>query len=432
MAAKEATKLAAANGAQPSSDVPKKPPTQPKKKRPVDDNQRKLIEAGIQPKKTKRASPLADADAGGLTMSADDVGGSNAVSVVDAVSVPSSTTMSQPPPADQEPRKKRAGKELAVGTYKLEVEYPVKGGVFNDAVDGHDVLAQAVLAEDRAYLKMLSPVRIYDGGMDLIIQGALMLMESHMRQEQKIARLKEAEKKAASVEEAMACLDRLREEVKALQKGVDEADVAYRQVAADRDDALRARDEALRSRDDALLRSEDAVKAQADTERAAEKAVDGAIEKFLPEGWKAEDRRPWCYEVVADRLEDWAQNCPASQEYFAREMSVYHDMGQQRMQRLIYRRLHRSFKKLKLTQKWANKNLKLPRLMKDPEAEVKLPPSERQDLILSSSIGEPDWSDDDDALADTAVSSAAGASGDVRAEEGTEVAFEQAVGGVAC
>ncbi|CAH9072135.1 unnamed protein product [Cuscuta europaea] len=106
-------------------------------------------------------------------------------------------------------------------------------------------------------------------------------------------------------------------------------------------------------------------------------------------------------------------------------MAVYYDMGQQRMQRLIYRRLHRAFKKLKFTQKWAKKNLKLPRLMKDPEAEAKLPPFERQDPILSSSIGEPDWSDDD-ALADTAVSSAAEASGNARPEEGNEVASGQA------
>ncbi|CAH9081046.1 unnamed protein product [Cuscuta europaea] len=93
----------------------------------------------------------------------------------------------QPPPVGQEPRRQRAGKELAVGTYKLEVEYPVKGGVFNDAVDGHDVLAQAIPVEDRAYLKKLGPIRIYDGGMDLIVQGVLMLMESHKRQEQEIA-----------------------------------------------------------------------------------------------------------------------------------------------------------------------------------------------------------------------------------------------------
>ncbi|CAH9088548.1 unnamed protein product [Cuscuta europaea] len=292
MAAKEAAKMATAGGAQPSSDAAKKPPMQPKKKRHADDGQKKLTEAGMQSKKPRRASPLTDTSASGMTVPDDDAGGSNAIAVVDAVSVPSSTALTQPPSVGQEPRKQRAGKKLAGGTYKLEIEYPVKGGVFNDAVDGHDVLAQVVPVEDRAYLKKLGPVKIYDSGMDLIIQGALMLMESHKRQEQEIARLREAEKKAASAEEAMGCLDRLREEVKALQKGVDEVDVAYRQVAADRDDALRVSDEALRSRDEALLRVEDAARAQADSERAAEKAVDGAIERFLAEGWKADDRRP--------------------------------------------------------------------------------------------------------------------------------------------
>ncbi|CAH9107712.1 unnamed protein product, partial [Cuscuta europaea] len=178
MAAKEAAKKAAASSAQPSSDAAKKPPTQSKKKRPTDDGQKKLTEAGMQSKKPKRASPLADTGAGGLAILDDDVGGSNAIAVVDVVSVPSSAVLSQPPPISQEPRKQRAGKELAGGTYKLEIEYPVKGGIFNDAVDGHDVLDQAVPVEDRAYLKKLGPVRIYDGGMDLIVQGALMLMES--------------------------------------------------------------------------------------------------------------------------------------------------------------------------------------------------------------------------------------------------------------
>ncbi|CAH9112162.1 unnamed protein product [Cuscuta europaea] len=109
-------------------------------------------------------------------------------------------------------------------------------------------------------------------------------------------------------------------------------------------------------------------------------------------------------------------------------MSVYYDMGQQRMQRLIYQRLHRAFKKLKLTQKWAKKNLKLPRVMKNPKAEAKLPPSERQDPILSSSIGEPDWSDDD-ALADTAVSAVAEASADVGTEEAPRLLLSKPMGG---
>ncbi|CAH9108419.1 unnamed protein product [Cuscuta europaea] len=211
MAAKEATRLAATGEAQLSSGVPMKPPTQPKKKRPVDDGQKRLTKAGMQPsKKSMRASPSTEGDAGASTVPAEDVGGSNAVVVVDMVSAPSSTAMSQPPPIVQDSRKKRAEKELAVRNNKLKAEYPVKGGVFNDAVDGHDVLAQAVPIEDRAYLKKLGPVRIYDGGMDFVVQvrslyftisfflvimsvciiltlyflqGALMLKESHEKQQ---------------------------------------------------------------------------------------------------------------------------------------------------------------------------------------------------------------------------------------------------------
>ncbi|CAH9076229.1 unnamed protein product, partial [Cuscuta europaea] len=118
---------------------------------------------------------------------------------------------------------KRAGKEIAAATYQKMVEYPVGGGVFDDGVLGHDVLAQAMPAKDRAYLKRLGDVKVYEGGMDLIVQGAFMLMESHKRQQREIARLKELEQKAASADEAVACLDRLREDAKALQKRADEA-----------------------------------------------------------------------------------------------------------------------------------------------------------------------------------------------------------------
>ncbi|CAH9082825.1 unnamed protein product [Cuscuta europaea] len=302
---------------------------------------------------------------------------------------PSSTAVSQPPPVVQDSRKKQSGKELVR-----------KGGVFNEVVEGHDVISQAVLIEDRTYLDKLENVRIYDGGMDLIVQGAFMLMESHKRQQQEIARLKEAEQKAASAEEAMNCLERLRGEVEALKKRADEADAAYCQVAADRDDALTKLAGEKEAREADRLRADEAEKAKAE----AEKAADAAIEKFLADGWKAGEHRPWCYELVAARLEDWGQNSLAGQEYFEREMSVYYDMGQQRMQRLIYQRLHRRFTELKLMKKFAAK-LKLPPKMKDPEAEVNLPAEERQSPILSSDIGEEDWGDDD-IFVDTASSQA--------------------------
>ncbi|CAH9089401.1 unnamed protein product, partial [Cuscuta europaea] len=90
-------------------------------------------------------------------------------------------------------RKKGSDRELVKGTYKLEVEYPVKGGLFNEIVDGHEVISQAIPDEDRAYLKKLGHVKMYDGGMDHIVQGAFMLMESNRRQQKEIARLKQFE-----------------------------------------------------------------------------------------------------------------------------------------------------------------------------------------------------------------------------------------------
>ncbi|CAH9070923.1 unnamed protein product, partial [Cuscuta europaea] len=67
-------------------------------------------------------------------------------------------------------------------------------------------------AKDRAHLKKLEDPKIYEGGMDLLVQSAFMLMESHKRQYWEIVRLQALEQKAASADEAVACLDRLRED----------------------------------------------------------------------------------------------------------------------------------------------------------------------------------------------------------------------------
>ncbi|CAH9082828.1 unnamed protein product, partial [Cuscuta europaea] len=80
-AAKDAAKLATETGAQPSAAQPSKPSTRPKKKWQADDGQKKLTEAGMQSaKKSNRASPLADADAGAMTVPAGD---STAAALVD-------------------------------------------------------------------------------------------------------------------------------------------------------------------------------------------------------------------------------------------------------------------------------------------------------------------------------------------------------------
>ncbi|CAH9115281.1 unnamed protein product [Cuscuta europaea] len=208
--AAEAARRAAAGGSGATADAAPKPAPS-KKKRPATDGQKKLTEAGVSvSKKTKRApSPSPATEAGTLAVPIVDDGGP----VVDLTVADDAAPAL---PLVQEPRTKRAGKEIAGATYQKVVEYPVGGGVFNDLVPGHVVLAQAMPAKDRAYLKKLGEEKIYEGGMDLFVQSAFMLMESHKRQYWEIARLKGLEQKAASADEAVACLDRLREDAKAL------------------------------------------------------------------------------------------------------------------------------------------------------------------------------------------------------------------------
>ncbi|CAH9115540.1 unnamed protein product [Cuscuta europaea] len=169
LAAKEAAAKAAA-----SSDATKRPPPQPKKKRSAKETQRKLTEAGMQSaKRSKKASSFATADeAGVLTVPIVDEGGSSAAAALVDLGSGLTRGESQTLPLAEDSRPKRAGKE---------VEYPKDGGVFNDGVDGHTVLSQAIPAKDRVYLDKLGDVKIYDGGMDLVVQGAFMLMESHKR-----------------------------------------------------------------------------------------------------------------------------------------------------------------------------------------------------------------------------------------------------------
>ncbi|CAH9074664.1 unnamed protein product [Cuscuta europaea] len=273
-AAEAARRATAEGGGATAGAAPK--PAQSKKKRPPTDGQKKLTEAGLNvTKKTKRApSPSHATEADTLTVpSVDDSG-----PVVDLTAAPSDAVQSLP--LVQEPRTKRAGKEIAAATYQKMVEYPVGGGVFDDVVLGHDVLAQAMPAKDRAYLKRLGDVKVYEGGMDLLVQGAFMLMESHKRQHREIARLKELEQKAASADEAVACLDRLREDAKALQQRADEA-------AAARDDALAKLEESQRALEAERRKNDEAVKAKAEAEAAAVKAADEVVKQFLAEGWKA-------------------------------------------------------------------------------------------------------------------------------------------------
>ncbi|CAH9112798.1 unnamed protein product, partial [Cuscuta europaea] len=133
---------------QPGASPAAKPPVQPKKKRQADEGQKKLTEVGLKPpKKSKRASSAGDV--GTSAVPSGDGGGSNTDALVDHPSGPSSTTLSTVLAAVMAARKKGSGRELVRGTYKLEVEYPVKWGLFNEIVDGHEAISQSIPDEDR-------------------------------------------------------------------------------------------------------------------------------------------------------------------------------------------------------------------------------------------------------------------------------------------
>ncbi|CAH9067995.1 unnamed protein product [Cuscuta europaea] len=110
-------------------------------------------------------------------------------------------------------------------------------------------------------------------------------------------------------------------------------------------------------------------------------------------------------------------------------MSVYYNMGQHRMQRLIYRRLSRALRTLNYTRGWVRRNLRLPRLMRDPEEQANLPLCDRQAPIESSGLGEPNYQDDD-YLDDTAAS-VIEAGLDPEIEVGAEQVTEEDVAGPA-
>ncbi|CAH9081292.1 unnamed protein product [Cuscuta europaea] len=400
---------------QPGAAPAAKPPVQPKKKRQVDEGQKKLTEAGLKPiKKSKRASP--SGDAGTSVVPSGDGGGSNVDALVDHPSGPSSTTLSTVPAAVAATRKKGSSRELVKGTYKLEVEYPIKGGLFNEIVDGHEVICQAIPDEDRAYLKKLGHVKMYDGGMDHIVQGAFMLMESNRRQQKEIARLKQFEQRVASADEALGSLERLRLKVEGLKKRADEAD----QLAAEKEGALQRLADMERVRDEALRRAKEAEKGKASAElalsAAEERAAEAVVQKFLEVGWKDEDRLSRCFKVVAARLVDWVTKSPDGQAYWEKEMKVFYDLGQYRMQRLLYRRLQRRFIDLGVAKERAV-GLELPSLMRHPEAELELPTADRQ-LPIESSQASDDWTYEPSMFEDTATSGVAAGAAAASAEEG--------------
>ncbi|CAH9146410.1 unnamed protein product [Cuscuta epithymum] len=374
------------DGSKSQAEAVKKAAAQKKKKRSTE-GQQTLTEAGLKPaqgaKRPKQGLPSGDAATADVQAAAQKEQVSDVHVIEDltlneasAALVPTSLISGKNAQTSS-----RSGRDVASGLYEVTVRYPTKGGLFNERVSGHDVLFQAIPDEDRAYLRRQGKeVRLFDGGLDFVVQGALMLMEQHRRQEEEIARLREAEKKVASADEVLASLELLRSEVSSLKEMADAAEA--RAAAAE----ARLEEEAA-SRRLAEERAKKAEELEAEAERAAEKAVD----LFMAEGWKDEARRDWSFNVVAERFEAWSQE-EAGRACLKQEFEVWYDLGQRRMQMLVYRRLRRRVKNLK------PRGIGLPRLMKDPEEELKLPLSERQPPILSSDEEDGPWTESDDYL----------------------------------
>ncbi|CAH9085602.1 unnamed protein product [Cuscuta epithymum] len=386
----EASK-ASGDGSKGQADATKKVVVKRKKK--PEEGQRTLDETGLVPgqsaKKTKQVPRQGDATAASEQAATQEEHVSE-VQVIEDLTLEAPSSALVPTKSGAVAKgSTRSGRDLATGLREVTVRYPKGGGLFNEKVSGHDVLFQAIPDADREYLRRQGKeVRLFDGGLDFVVQGAFMLMEQQRRQEEELARLREAEKKVASADEALTALERLRDEASSLKA---KADAAEKRAAEAEDEARRLQlklDEEADARRLAEERAEEAMRLKAHAEEAADKAV----ELFMAEGWKDDARHDFCFKVVADRFQAWSQEDPAGQAFWKQEMEVFYDLGQRRMQMLVYRRLRRRVKNLK------PQGIGLPRLMNDPEEELKLPLAERQRPILSSDEEKEPWTESDDYL----------------------------------
>ncbi|CAH9114492.1 unnamed protein product [Cuscuta europaea] len=98
-------------------------------------------------------------------------------------------------------------------------------------------------------------------------------------------------------------------------------------------------------------------------------------------------------------------------------MKVFYDLGQHRMQRLLYQRLQHRFLDLGVAKEWAI-GLELPSMMRHPEVELELPAAERQ-LPIESSQASDDWAYEPSMFEDTATSGAVADVATSQAEEKT-------------
>ncbi|CAH9085270.1 unnamed protein product [Cuscuta epithymum] len=374
------------DGSKSQADSVKKPVVKRKKK--AEEGQRTLVDTGLVSaqgaKKTRPNPPPSDTATADAQASAQG-GDVSDVQVIEDLTLKESAAIVPSNSGAVAKESTRTGRDPATGLYEVTVRYPTKGGLFNEKVSGHDVLFQAIPDEDRAYLRRQGKdVRLFDGGLDYVVQGAFMVMEQQRRQEEEITRLREVEKRVALADEALSSLERLRVETGSLK---DRADAAEKRAVVAEDEAKRLKVQLEEEAAARRLVEEKAVKLEADATAAADKA----IELFMAEGWKDEARRDWSYNVVAERFEAWSQE-EAGRACLKQEFEVRYDLGQRRMQMLVDRRLRRRVKNLK------PRGIGLPRLMKDPEEELKLPLSERQPPILSSGEEDGPWTESDDYL----------------------------------
>ncbi|CAH9089059.1 unnamed protein product [Cuscuta epithymum] len=85
-----------------------------------------------------------------------------------------------------------------------------------------------------------------------------------------------------------------------------------------------------------------AEEAEAAKKEAVAEAEKNAVDAFVADGWKAEDRRAWVESVVEASVDEWTKGPGAM--WLAQKGKDYYDGGEFFTQNLIYRRLARHFK----------------------------------------------------------------------------------------
>ncbi|CAH9095136.1 unnamed protein product [Cuscuta europaea] len=141
------------NAGEGPSDVAKKLAASKKKKRSVvvDEGQKMLVEAELQPSKSTKRPKKASSGASADAVQTVDEGGhaADVVVVEDLTEGLSLAPLSQPPPLNIEapPSKTGSDREVVRGLYGIVVRYPLRSGVFNEIMSGNEVISQDIPEE---------------------------------------------------------------------------------------------------------------------------------------------------------------------------------------------------------------------------------------------------------------------------------------------